>query len=120
MVRAQGGDPDAPLPGAREFTVVHAESDGVVTGLDAMAVGVAAWRLGAGRARKEDPVSAGAGITLQAKPGDKVHHGDAVMTLFTDDHARIALALEALEGAVTIGPEGSTIERLPLILDRLT
>ena len=120
MVAAQGGDPDAPLPGAREFTVVHAESDGVVTSMDAMAVGVAAWRLGAGRARKEDPVAFGAGITLRAKPGDAVHQGDALMTLYTDEAPRFALALEALEGAVTVGPVGSTIERLPLIIDRLT
>ena len=69
MIRAQGGDPDAPLPTARENEVVHAEADGVVTRMDAMGIGVAAWRLGAGRARKEDPVSAGAGILLHAKPG---------------------------------------------------
>jgi thymidine phosphorylase len=119
MVSAQGGDPDAPLPGAREFTVIHAEADGVVTRMDAMAVGVAAWRLGAGRARKEDPVSFGAGITLRAKPGDPVLQGDAIMTLYTDEPVRFALALEALEGAVDVGPAGSTIERLPLVVDRL-
>ena len=120
MVRAQGGDPEAPLPGAREFSVIHAEDDGVVTRMDALAVGVAAWRLGAGRARKEDAVAFGAGITLQAKPGDRVHKGDALMTLYTDEAPRFALAHEALEGAVDIGPEGSTIDRLPLIIDRLT
>jgi thymidine phosphorylase len=119
MVAAQGGDPDAPLPGAREFSVVHAEEDGVITRMDAMAVGVAAWRLGAGRARKEDPVAFGAGVTLQAKPGDRVHKGDPLMFLYTDEPQRFALAHEALEGAVGVGAEGSTIERLPLIIDRI-
>jgi thymidine phosphorylase len=119
MVSAQGGDPDAPLPGARHFHTIHAQQDGIVTSMDAMAVGVAAWRLGAGRARKEDPVSFGAGITLHVKPGAKVHHGDVLMTLFTDEMPRFALAQQALEGAVTVGPAGSTIERLPLIIDRI-
>jgi thymidine phosphorylase len=119
MVSAQGGDPDAPLPGARHFSTIHAAADGVVTRMDAMAIGVAAWRLGAGRARKEDSVSFGAGITLQVKPGAKVHHGDVLLTMFADDAARFALAQQALEGAVDVGPAGSTIERLPLIIDRI-
>ena len=77
MIRAQGGDPDAALPLARETHVVLAPADGVLTSLDAYAVGVAAWRLGAGRARKEDPVQAGAGVELHAKPGDSVRGGAA-------------------------------------------
>ena len=72
MIAAQGGDPDAKLPVAREQHVVTAPSSGVLTRLDAYGVGVAAWRLGAGRARKEDPVQAGAGVELHAKPGDTV------------------------------------------------
>ena len=78
MIRAQGGDPDAPLPVARESHVVAAPASGVLTRLDAMAVGVAAWRLGAGRARKEDPVQAGAGVVWHARPGDHVTEGAAV------------------------------------------
>jgi thymidine phosphorylase len=120
MIRAQGGDPDAALPVARESEVVRADVGGVVSRLDAMSVGVAAWRLGAGRARKEDPVSAGAGITLHAKPGDVVAAGDPLMTLHTDEAGRLPLALEALTGAVVVGAPGSTIERLPLVIDRLT
>ena len=70
MIAAQGGDPDAPLPIApRDARPCTAPADGVLTRLDAYAVGVAAWRLGAGRARKEDPVQAGAGVELHAKPG---------------------------------------------------
>ena len=119
MVAAQGGDPDAALPVARETDIVRADVSGVVTRMDAMGIGVAAWRLGAGRARKEDPVSAGAGITLHAKPGDLVEAGAPIMTLHADEAARIPLAHEALTGAVVVSPPGSTMERLPLVIDRL-
>ena len=119
MIAAQGGDPDAGLPVAREHEVITAGVDGVVTRMDAMGVGVAAWRLGAGRARKEDPVSAGAGILLHAKPGDPVAAGAPLMTLFTDEPARFELARQALVGAVEVGSEGSTIERLPLVVGRV-
>ena len=120
MVRAQGGDPDAPLPTARASEVVLAEADGIVTRVDALSVGVAAWRLGAGRARKEDPVSAGAGIMLHAKPGDPIAKGKPLLTLFTDEPARFEFAKQALEGAVAVGPDGSTISRLPLVIDRIS
>lgn len=120
MIRAQGGDPDAALPVALESEVIHADVGGVVSRMDALSVGVAAWRLGAGRARKEDPVSAGAGITLHAKPGDLVAAGDPLMTLHTDETGRLPLALEALTGAVVVSAPGSTIDRLPLVIDRLT
>jgi len=119
MVRAQGGDPDAPLPVAPERHPVLAEQDGVVTGLDAYAVGLAAWRLGAGRSRKEDPVSASAGVVLLRKPGDPVRAGEPVLELHAEDPGRIPDALRALAGAVTIGDEGTTT-RLPLVLDRVT
>jgi thymidine phosphorylase len=119
MVAAQGGDPFAPLPRAQHEHVIRAESSGVVTRLDAMPVGVAAWRLGAGRARKEDPVSPGAGITLHAKPGDAISAGDPLMTLFTDEEPRFALAMEALADAVAVGPVGSAVDRLPLVIDRI-
>lgn len=119
MIAAQGGDPDAPLPVAREHEVVRADVDGVVTRMDALGIGVCAWRLGAGRARKEDPVSAGAGVTLHAKPGDTVRAGDPLLTLHTDEAARLPFATEALTGAVVVSAPGSTMERLPLVLDRL-
>ncbi|MCL3777699.1 MULTISPECIES: thymidine phosphorylase [unclassified Actinomyces] len=107
MVRRQDGDPDAPLPVAPDTEVVTADEDGVLTGLDALKVGVAAWRLGAGRARKEDPVQAVAGVEMHAKPGDTVTKGQALLTLHTATPERFARAVEALEGGVTISPAGS-------------
>ncbi len=119
MIRAQGGDPDAPLPVARHTHEVLAEGTGVLTQLDALKVGIAAWRLGAGRARKEDPVQAGAGIELHAKPGAFVRAGERLMTLHTDTPERFARALEALDGASFIAPEGSRPDLLPLVIDRI-
>jgi thymidine phosphorylase len=118
IVAAQGGDPDAPLPVASETEVVTAEADGVVQRLDGRAVGVAAWRLGAGRARKEDDVSATAGVICHAKVGDAVTAGQALLELRTDDPARFAAAGEALAGAWTIGPEPASPP--DLVLDRIT
>jgi len=119
MIRAQDGDPDAPLPVAKETEQVLAPADGVLLELDAYAVGVAAWRLGAGRARREDPVQAGAGVELHAKPGALVRAGEVLMTLHTDTPGRFARAREALEGAVVIGPEGSRPPERPLVIDRV-
>ena len=119
MIAAQGGDPHAALPVARETHVVLAERSGVLSRLDALAVGVSAWRLGAGRARKEDPVSAGAGIEMHAKPGDLVVAGSPLLTLHADDAARFTAALADLEGGVEIADAGTPIERLPLVLDRI-
>jgi thymidine phosphorylase len=81
-------------------------------------VGVAAWRLGAGRARKEDPVSSGAGVICHAKPGETVTKGQPLLTLHTDDEARFARALEALDGAYEI-EDGGTPSLHPLIIDRI-
>ncbi len=119
MIRAQGGDPDAKLPTAHETHDVLAPADGVLTRLDAYAVGVAAWRLGAGRARKEDPVQAGAGVELRVKPGATVRGGEVLMTLHTDTPDRFERALEALDGGFTIAPEGSRPDLLPLLIDRI-
>ena len=119
MVAAQGGDPDAALPRARETHPLLAPADGVLVTLDAHAVGVAAWRLGAGRSRKEDPVSPGAGVELHARPGAWVRGGEPLLTLHTDEAARIPRALEAVEGAYLIAPEGARPDRPPLVLDRI-
>jgi thymidine phosphorylase len=119
MVRAQGGDPDATLPTARENHVVAAPSSGVLTRLDAMAVGMAAWRLGAGRARKEDPVQAGAGVELHAKPGDAVTEGQPLMTLHTDDADRIERSLDGLLSGIDIAADASFTPR-PLVIDRVS
>ncbi len=118
IVAAQGGDPDAPLPVAAENDMVDAEADGVLQRLDARAVGVAAWRLGAGRARKEDAVSATAGVICHAKVGDVVRAGEPLLELRTDEPHRFAGAREALADGWTIGPDPA--EPPPLVLDRIT
>jgi thymidine phosphorylase len=117
MVAAQGGDPDTALPRAPFTQVITAVESGWLRGLDARAVGVAAWRLGAGRARKEDPVSASAGVLCLAKPGERVEAGQAVLELRADEEFRFARAREALAGAVQIGPEPP--EAAPLVIEHI-
>jgi thymidine phosphorylase len=117
MIRGQGGDPTADLPTARHVEHLTASRSGVVSRVDARAVGVAAWRLGAGRSRKEDAVSAAAGVVLLARPGDPVKQGDAILALHADDEARIPDALAALDGAVAIGGNSPPVR--PLVLDRI-
>ncbi|MFJ1592099.1 thymidine phosphorylase [Kitasatospora albolonga] len=119
MISAQGGDPDATLPVAREQHIVTARSSGVLTRLDAYDVGVAAWRLGAGRARKEDPVQAGAGVELHAKPGDTVTEGQPLMTLHTDTPEKFDYALKALPDAYDIAPAGTSFAPLPVVRERI-
>jgi thymidine phosphorylase len=116
MIRAQGGDPDAALPVAAHKYVVEAPASGVLSSLDAYAVGVAAWRLGAGRARKEDPVQAGAGVLCLAKPGDDVVAGQPLLELYTETPDAIPAALSTLEGAFAVGGEVSTG---PLVIDTI-
>ncbi|MEV4998099.1 thymidine phosphorylase [Streptomyces niveus] len=119
MVAAQGGDPDAALPVAREQQVVTAPASGVLTRLDAYGVGVAAWRLGAGRARKEDVVQAGAGVELHAKPGDVVTAGQPLLTLHTDTPEKFDYALESLTASYDIAPAGTEFTPSPIVLDRV-
>ncbi|MGN6578107.1 MAG: thymidine phosphorylase, partial [Nocardioides sp.] len=120
MIAAQGGDPSAQLPTSRESHVVVAPAGGVLTKLDALAVGLASWRLGAGRARKEDPVQAGAGVELHAKPGDTVVEGQPLMTLHTDEADRFERAQAALDGGVEIEPQGTPYEPTPIVIDRVS
>jgi thymidine phosphorylase len=117
MIRAQGGDPDASLPSARETEVISAEKDGVLTALDARAVGEAAWRLGAGRAQQHHDVQAAAGVELHARLGEVVRAGQPILTLHTDTPERFPRALDALAGGYRIGQDPA--ERPPLILDRI-
>ena len=119
MISAQGGDPDAALPVARESQEVLAEADGVLTQLDALAVGVASWRLGAGRERKEDAVQFGAGITLHVQQGQRVSKGQPLMTLLTDEPVRFERALDALDGGITIDPNASESSK-QIVLDRVS
>lgn len=118
MIKAQHGDPHATLPKAKHEYVVTASSSGFLNELDALAVGTASWRLGAGRARKEDPVQFGAGIVLHAKRGDKVTAGEPLMTLYTDTPERFERALDALSTGITI-EETKSSTPTPLILDRI-
>ena len=120
MITAQGGDPDTKLAVSEHVEEVRAEADGFLTRLDALGLGIAAWRLGAGRERKEDPVQAGAGINLRKQLGDPVRRGDVIMTLHTDTPERMPRGLSALAeacdggGAVAIG---DTAPDRSLILD---
>jgi thymidine phosphorylase len=118
MIKAQHGDPTAKLQVAKHEHTILAESSGFVNELDALAVGTASWRLGAGRARKEDPVQFGAGIILHAKRGEKIEKGAPLMTLYTDESERFDRAVEALSGGIKIESELST-SFTPLILDRI-
>jgi thymidine phosphorylase len=117
MIRAQGGDPDSPLATAAHQEVVRAQKPGYVSGVDAMGVGLAAWRLGAGRARKEDPVSAAAGVVLKVKPGDQVRAGDVLCELHADDESRIPAAKADAEAAFTLSDTAST--GATLVIDRV-
>ena len=114
MVRAQGGDPDAPLPVAHHSQDIVATETGVITGIDAMSVGLAAWRLGAGRARKEDPVQAAAGVMLRVRPGDRVVTGQPLATLLTDTPDSIARAEDAMTNAFTVG---QTFQPQDIVID---
>ena len=118
MIKAQHGDPTAKLQVAKHEHTILAESSGYVNELDALAVGTASWRLGAGRARKEDPVQFGAGIILHAKRGEKIEKGAPLLTLYTDEAERFDRAVEALSGGIKIESELST-SFTPLILDRI-
>jgi thymidine phosphorylase len=117
LIRAQGGDPDAPLPVAPETEVVRADADGYVATVDAYRIGVAAWLLGAGRARKEDSVSASAGVVLHRRPGDAVRAGDPLYELRAEDADRIAPAREAAAAAVEI--RGTPPTPVPLVMERI-
>jgi thymidine phosphorylase len=117
MIRAQGGDPSATLPTARETETVRAATAGVVGSVDAYGIGIAAWRLGAGRARKEDPVSFGAGVVLHIRPGDRVAAGDPLFELRTDDGTRLDAARAEAQAAVVITDSAPT--PTPLVLDRI-
>ena len=117
MVRAQGGDPDAPLPVARHSQDVVATKTGVITRIDAMSVGLAAWRLGAGRARKEDPVQAAAGVMLRVRPGDRVVEGQPLATLLTDTPGSIVRAEDAMADAFTVG---QSFQPQDIVVDTIT
>jgi thymidine phosphorylase len=117
MIRAQGGDPDQPLPASPVLGVVTAPRDGFVRRLDAYAAGMASWRLGAGRSRPGEAVSAAAGVLCLAKPGEPVTKGQPVVELHGDDPGRLGAARAELAGAIDIGDEPPAVS--PLIIERI-
>ena len=119
MISAQGGEVDAPLPVAQHVEELRANADGVVTGLDAMGVGVAAWRLGAGRSRPGEAVQAAAGVEIEKHLGDQVRAGDVLARLHTDTPERMGRALEALEGSWTLAAPGTALPERRIVLDRI-
>jgi thymidine phosphorylase len=117
MIRAQGGDPDAPLPTAGETHTVTATADGYVAAVDAYAIGVAAWRLGAGRARKEHPVDPAAGVFLHRRPGEAVKAGQPLYELRAATPDRFSAALAVAADAVRVAPAPE--QAAPLVIDRV-
>ena len=118
MIIAQGGNPDIEIPVAKKKENVVATQSGYITDLDAYAIGLSAWRLGAGRAKKEDAVSKTAGIICLAKEGDYVEKDQPILELHIDDASRLPLAKEALKNAFTIGAEPK--EKRKFILERIS
>jgi thymidine phosphorylase len=119
MIAAQGGDNDAPLPAAKETMEIKATAAGKLLTLDALKVGVAAWRLGAGRQKQGEVLQHGAGIEIHAKPGDLVTKEQTILTLHTDDVARFERAIDALAGGFLIGGKDDEVKRLPLVIERI-
>ena len=119
MIKAQGGDPDAKLPVAKESQQVVAQADGLIRTMDAMKVGVSAWLLGAGRSRQGEKIQAGAGIEIHAKPGEIIKKGAPLFTLHTDEPERFARSTSALDGAVSISNSNEKVDRLPLVVARI-
>jgi thymidine phosphorylase len=119
MISAQGGDNNAPLPVAKEKLEITASTSGKLLTLDAMKVGLAAWRLGAGRQKQGEVLQLGAGVEIHVKPGDTVKSGQSILTLHTDDSTRFARAQEVLTGAYSIGGSDDIVKRLPLVIERI-
>ena len=119
MIAAQGGDNDAPLPVAKETMEIKATETGKLLTLDAMKVGVAAWRLGAGRQKQGEVLQLGSGIEIHAKPGDLVTKDQTILTLHTDEVARFERAIDALSGGFLIGGKDDEVKRLPLVVERI-
>ncbi len=119
MISAQGGDNNAPLPVAKEKLEITTSTSGKLLTLDAMKIGVAAWRLGAGRQKQGEVLQLGAGVEIHVKPGDMVKSGQSILTLHTDDSTRFARAQEVLTGAYSIGGSDDIVKRLPLVIERI-
>jgi thymidine phosphorylase len=117
LIAAQGGDLSIPLPVGAHSETVTAPRGGTMGDIDAMAVGLAAWRLGAGRSRPGERVQAGAGVRIHRRPGEPVTAGAPLFTLHTDTPERFGAALAELNGGWSVG-ETPPVSR-PLIIDRI-
>lgn len=117
LVAAQGGDLDAPLPIGAHSETVSAPRSGTMGDIDAMAVGLTVWRLGAGRARPGERVQSGAGVRIHRKPGEPVVAGEPLFTLYTDTPERVPAALAELDGGWSIADVAPPVR--PLIIDRI-
>ena len=115
MISAQGGDPDYEFPKATRIETYEAPQAGIVNRLDALGVGVIAWRLGAGRARKEDSVSAAAGVRVLVREGDSVEKGQPLLELHADDDSHMQAGRDALSGSILINDETPTLT--PLLIE---
>jgi pyrimidine-nucleoside phosphorylase len=107
-VAAQGGDVrvvDDPslLPQAKFKIPFTAKDSGFVTDVDAMGVALAALRLGAGRAKAEDPVDHAVGIDALVKVGGKVKSGDVLCVVHANSETYAKEASEILARAIVIG-----------------
>jgi thymidine phosphorylase len=118
LIAAQGGDLSVPLPVGAYSETVTTNRNGTMGDIDAMAVGLAVWRLGAGRSRPGEQVQAGAGIRIHRRPGSPVATGDTLFTLYTDTPERFPSALAELDAGYTVS-DSIPAER-PLIIDRIT
>ncbi len=118
MIEAQGGDADVVLAASKLHEVIEADDEGVVTRVDALRVGVCAWRLGAGRARKEDAVSAGAGVMCRVREGDHVAKGQPLFEIYADDESHLRQGRETIRDAFTLNGEPSNV--MPLLLETIT
>ncbi|ODQ85633.1 thymidine phosphorylase [Mycolicibacterium holsaticum] len=117
LVAAQGGDATRKLPVGAHTETVTAPRGGTMGSIDALAVGLAVWRLGAGRSVPGEQVQPGAGLRIHRRPGEPVTAGEALFTLYTDTPERFAGAVAELDGGFTVADEAPPAR--PLIVDRM-
>ena len=121
LVEAQGGDVAAlraeALPLGEHSENLTAPRGGTMGDIDAMAVGLAVWRLGAGRSMPGEQVQFGAGLRIPRRPGEPVAAGEPLFTLYSDTPQRFGAALAQLDGAWSVGDEAPVAR--PLIIDRI-
>lgn len=122
MVHAQGGNEKLLLDtslfkkAAYDYEV-KAPKTGYIEHVDTESYGMASLALGAGRAKKEDPIDYSAGITLEKKTGDFVKEGDVIAVLHTNKPESVKEAEERILKATEISSE--PVKKKPIILGRI-